>query len=112
MADVAGTVELNDDFINDLLAGARTKGAGDQVLEDFLAKGVKAVEVVLTSGPLAGKTAAQAATTITNAKKHMKQNDKGEMIPVHPNASQVQVVRRKIKDVDHVFLIDKSKLTV
>lgn len=102
---------LNEQEIADLLSGARTKGAGDEVLTAFLSSGEAGIEVDLSSGPLAGKDAAKAATALSNAKKRTKQNDKGETVMVHPEAAQVQVVRRKGENgTEHVYLIDKSKV--
>lgn len=101
---------LTPDLISELLAGARTKGAGDDVLTSFLDSDEAGIEVDLDSGPLAGKSAIQASTALNNAKKRTKQNDKGETVMVHPEAAQVQVIKRKINDVERVFLIDKSKV--
>src|SRR4051812_29389416 len=86
---------LTPDLISELLAGARTKGAGDDVLEGFIDSGEAGIQVDLESGAFAGKTAAQAATSLNNAKKRTKTNDKGETVLVHPNAAQVQVIKRK-----------------
>jgi hypothetical protein len=97
-------------MIQELLAGARVKGAGDEALESFLASGEAGIEISLESGPFAGKTAAQAATSLNNAKKRTKQNDAGETVLVHPDAGMIQVIKRKIGEDERVFLIDKSKV--
>jgi hypothetical protein len=101
---------IDASLINELLAGARTKGAGDDAIESFLEGGEAGIEISLDSGPFAGKTAAQAATSLNNAKKRTKTNDAGETVLVHPNAGMVQVIKRKIGDEERVFLIDKSKV--
>lgn len=101
---------IDADLISELLAGARVKGAGDEALESFIQSGEAGIEVSLDSGPFAGKTAAQAATSLNNAKKRTKQNDAGETVLVHPDAGMVQVIKRKIGDDERVFLIDKSKV--
>lgn len=99
---------LSPDAINELLAGARTKGAGEQVLQDFHESGDSGWEIDLTSGAFAGKTAGQAYTTLTNAKKKTKVNDSGETVPLFPWGGNIQVIKRKVDDVEHVYIVDKS----
>lgn len=101
---------LTPETIAELLAGARTKGAGEDVLTDFLASDEVGVEVSLETGPFAGKSAVQAYTGLNNAKKKTKKNDAGETVLAFPEAGSVQVIKRKIGDDERVFLIDKNKV--
>jgi hypothetical protein len=58
--------------INDLLSKSRTKGAGEEVLTKFLEDGNAGEVVDLKSGPLMGKSATQAFTTLNNAKNRKR----------------------------------------
>lgn len=99
---------LTPDAITELLAGARTKGAGEQVLQDFHESKDAGWEIDLSSGAFAGKTAQQAYTTLVNAKKKTRVNDSGESVVMFPWAASIQVIKRKIGDDERVFVVDKN----
>lgn len=107
---------LTPEMINSLLADTRTRGAYGQVLSDFLGSGDAGIQVDLESGPLAGKTAAQAAVGFNNARTsvHKDGDNAGKMR--YPGGENVRVIKRKVGTgdaaVEYVFLIDTSKVTV
>lgn len=63
---------LNLEQIAELMSKSRTKGAGEQVLQEFIDSGSQGIVVDLNSGPLAGKNANQAQATLNNAKNRTK----------------------------------------
>lgn len=102
---------LSPDMINELLSKARVKGSGDEVLKDFLESEEAGIEVSLTDGPFAGKSAQQAFTTLNNTKSKVHKDGELQGELVYPSAKQVVVVKRKGEDgVEHVFLINKAKI--
>lgn len=107
---------LSMDEINELLAGSRTKGAGTEVIGTFLDSGNAAEEVDLSSGPLAGKEAGQAYTTLTNARKRTAQAPDGSTVLANPEFKNVRVIKRNLGTKDtpdfHIYLVDTSKVEV
>lgn len=107
---------LTPEMINSLLADTRTRGAYQGVLEEFLASGEPGIQVDLTSGALAGKTAAQAAVGFNNARTAVhKDGDQAGKFKI-PGGENVRVIKRKVgsgnEAVEYVFLIDTAKVTV
>lgn len=103
--------ELSEEQVAELLAGARSRGSGDDFLRAFLDAGISSTEVSLASGPFAGKTAEQAATSIKNAKVRVNK-ETGQL--AHPDAAQIVVRVLKGKndgDPGRVFVIDKAKVS-
>lgn len=115
--------ELTLDAISSLLAGSRTRGDYDSVLNEFLSEDAPAgIEVDLTGGALAGKDPKNVVTGFNNAKIRM---DKGTGKPAHPGGHAVKVLLRWVdtgetetdpetnKQVPvkegHVFLINTAK---
>jgi hypothetical protein len=97
-------------MIQELLAGSRTRGAGTEVIKDFLNSEEPGIEVDLSSGPLAGKNPGQAYTTLVNAKKRTKTNEDGSTVLAMPEAAKVRVIKRNAGDKDnadwHVYLVN------
>lgn len=79
--------------INDLLSKSRNKGAGEEVLTQFLNDGNEGEVVDLKSGPLMGKSATQAFTTLNNAKAR-KRTEGDRLIVVNPQFAKIRVVKR------------------
>jgi hypothetical protein len=79
--------------INDLLSKSRNKGAGEEVLAKFLEDGNPGEVVDLKSGPLMGKSATQAFTTLNNA-KNRKRVEGDRVIKVNPQFDAIRVVKR------------------
>lgn len=107
---------LTTDMIQELLAGSRTRGAGTEVIKDFLESDEAGIEVDLNSGPLAGKSPGQAYTTLLNAKKRTRTNESGSTELAMPEAAKVRVIKRnqgtKENEDWHVFLINTDKIDV
>jgi hypothetical protein len=101
---------LTQEQIADILAGSRTRGAGPQVLTDFLENGEAGEEVDLSTGPLAGKEVQAAYTALTNARKRTKSNPDGSTSMANPEFGKIQVrkVNAGTKDAPdvHLFLIN------
>jgi hypothetical protein len=109
---------LSADQIQDLLAGARSRGEYDQYLKEFLDSGDAGRLVDRESGILAGKGADQVKVGIENAKK--RTNDAGTLL--HPGAQHVKVIRKAPQGDDGkpmkdppdnqvmVYVIDTSKV--
>lgn len=101
---------LSQEYIAGLLSGTRQRGAGVEVLNDFNDSGLPGIEVDLSSGPLAGKTADQAKATLDNTKKQIKQTENGTVM-AHPEFGKIRVIKKdvsedpKVKDF-RVFLIN------
>lgn len=108
---------LTPEMINSLLAETRTRGEYAAVLEDFLNSGEAGIQVDLESGPLAGKTAAQAAVGFNNARlaQHKGDGPQAGQLKI-PGGNNVRVIKRKVGEgesaTEYVFLIDTSKVTV
>lgn len=109
-------VALTPDMINSLLADTRTRGAYSGVLEEFLGGGEAGIQVDLTSGPLAGKTAAQAAVGFNNARTAVHKDGENAGKFKIPGGENVRVIKRKVgtgdEAVEYVFLIDTAKVSV
>lgn len=109
-------MSLSQDQIAQLLAGARTRGAGTEVIQNFLQSGEAGEEVDLASGPLAGKNPGQAYTTLLNAKKRTKTDESGATVLAMPEAAKVKVVKRNLGDKKneewHVFLINTELVDI
>jgi hypothetical protein len=107
---------LSPDLIQELLAGSRTRGAGTEVIKDFIDSGEAGIEVDLNSGPLAGKNPGQAYTTLVNAKKRTKTNEDGSTVLAMPEAAKVRVIKRNAGTKDapefQVFLINTELVDV
>lgn len=107
---------LTPDMIQDLLAGSRTRGAGTEVIKDFITSGDAGIEVDLNSGPLAGKNPGQAYITLTNAKKRTRTNEDGSTVLAMPEAAKVRVIKRNSGDKEnpewHVFLVNTDLVEV
>jgi hypothetical protein len=107
---------LTPDAIQELLAGSRTRGAGTEVIKDFINSGDAGIEVDLNSGPLAGKNPGQAYITLTNAKKRTKTNEDGSTVLAMPEAAKVRVIKRNNGDKDnpewHVFLVNTDLVDI
>jgi preprotein translocase subunit SecF len=96
---------LTMDQIAELMSKARTKGAGELVLQNFLDSGEQGIVVDLSSGPLAGKNANQASATLTNAKKRTRTTgDKVEV--VNPQFANILVKKAGKGDDAQVALIN------
>jgi len=111
-----GMSALTADMIQELLAGSRTRGAGTEVIKEFLDSDEAGIEVDLNSGPLAGKSPGQAYTTLLNAKKRTRTNESGSTELAMPEAAKVRVIKRnqgtKENEDWHVFLINTDKIDV
>lgn len=103
---------LSPDMISELLAKTRSRGDYGTVLAEFLKSGEAGIEVPLDSGPLAGKTAAQAAVGFNNARTGVNK-ETGQ--PNHPGGHAVKVIKQVDKDSEgnelpggRVFLINTA----
>lgn len=83
---------LSPDQITALLSKTRSRGDYDTVLEEFLNSGEAGIEVDLTSGPLAGKTADQAFVGFNNARTRV---NKETAKPVHEGGHAIKVIKEK-----------------
>jgi len=83
-----------------LLAKGRVRGGYDKVLADFIESGDAGIEVDLTSGHIAGKTAKQATTGLNLARKRVDDNGK----PRIEGGASVRVVEQD----GSVFLINTA----
>lgn len=98
---MGNTLSLDD--IAGLLSGARSKGDYDRVLDEFLGGSDVGVVVAqsdaddkpVTEGDFTGKTIAQIATGLNNARTRM---NKDTQEPLHPGGHKVKVIKRKQKD--------------
>jgi hypothetical protein len=103
-------------MIQELLAGSRTRGAGTEVLENFLSSGEAGIEVDLTSGPLAGKEPGKAYTTLVNARKRTKTDEKGSTVLANPELGKVRVIKRNNGSAEnpewHVFLVNTDMVNI
>lgn len=109
---------LSADQIQDLLAGARSRGEYDTYLKEFLESGDAGRLVDRESGTLAGKRAEQVKVGIENAKK--RTNDAGQFL--HPGAQSIKVIRKAPEGPDGkpmkdppdnevmIYIIDTSKV--
>lgn len=94
---------LAPDQIREIMSKSRTKGAGEQVLQDFLDRGNAGEVVDLSDGILAGKTADSAAATLNNAKRKTTQD--GETVTlVNPQFSRI-IVKKVGKGEDAVVAL-------
>lgn len=92
--------KLDMSQIQDLLSKSRSKGAGEEVLTAFLEAENQGEVVDLEKGPLAGKSATQAFTTLNNA-KNRKRTEGDRLVTVNPQFSVVKVIKRgKPADVE------------
>lgn len=111
MADV-----LSMDEIGELLAGARTKGSGTEVIQNFLDSNEPGVEVDLSSGALAGKDPGKAYTTLNNARKRTITAADGSPVAANPEFGKVKVLKRNKGTKEnpdwHVFLINTDLVEV
>lgn len=107
---------LTPEMINTLLADTRTRGAYSGVLEEFLAGSEAGIQVDLTSGPLAGKTAAQAAVGFNNARLAINKDGENAGKLKIPGGENVRVIKRKVgtgdEATEYVFLIDTARVQV
>lgn len=107
---------LSASDIQELLAGSRSKGAGTEVMKEFLDTGEAGTLVDLTSGPLAGKEPGQAYTTLTNARKRTAQAADGSTVLANPEFKNIRVIKRNhgTKDAPdfRVYLVDTTKVDV
>ena len=107
---------LSAEQIADILSGSRTRGAGTEVLKEFIDSGEPGMEVDLTSGAFAGKQAGQAYTSLNNAKKRTRTDDSGATVLAMPEAAKVKVIKRDLGSKDnpdfHVFLINTDLVNV
>ena len=102
---------LNLEQIAELMSKSRTKGAGEQVLQEFLDSGEQGIVVDLNSGPLAGKNANQAQATLNNAKNRTKQI--GEDVQLaNPQFKSILVKKAGKGDDAVVALINTSKVNL
>src|SRR4051812_8903266 len=93
--------ELTQEAIAGLLSGSRTRGAGTEVIKDFLDSEAAGIEVDLNSGALAGKSPGQAYTTLLNAKKRTKTDEGGATVLAMPEAAKVRVIKRNLGSKDN-----------
>lgn len=107
---------LTSEQIASLLSGSRTRGAGTEVIKEFIESGEPGIEVDLNSGPLAGKSVGQAYTTLINAKKRTRTDESGATVLAMPEAAKVRVIKRNLGDKDNedfrVFLINTDLVDV
>lgn len=100
--------------LQSILAGSRTKGAGTDVLREFIESNEPIAEVDLTTGALAGKEPGQAYTTLTNAKKRTVTDSSGATVLAMPEAKNVKVIKRNLGSKDtpefHIYLVDQTKV--
>ena len=94
---------LTAEKIAELLAAGRVRGGYDKVLADFIESGEAGIEVDLSSGHIAGKTAKQATTGLNLARKRTDDNGKLKV----EGANTVRVVEQD----GHVFLINTAVTT-
>lgn len=108
--------ELTQEAIAGLLSGSRTRGAGTEVIKEFIDSEAAGIEVDLNSGALAGKSPGQAYTTLLNAKKRTKTDEGGATVLAMPEAAKVRVIKRNLGTKDnedwHVFLINTDLVDV
>lgn len=107
---------LSMEDIAGILADSRTKGAGTEVLQDFLESGEAGIEVDLSSGPLAGKEVGKAHTTLNNARKRTVTSADGSPVAANPEFGKVKVVKRNAGTKEspdyHLFLINTDLVNV
>lgn len=95
---------LDTSKINALLAQGRSRGVAQHEIKEFLASGEGGIEVSLTSGRFAGKTAKQAQTALNNARKASNANGL-----VFPEGPDLRVYVEKDDDgTEHVYLINPN----
>ena len=95
MADI-----LNDDFVNDLLAGAGAKGQYGIEFNAFVNSGVRGVKVDLETGTFAGKKPTSVRSSFEIARK--KYGEKSE-----ENKAVADAIRVIAKD-EQVYLINTA----
>ena len=85
---------LDNDKINELLAGSKQRGVYKEELDAFIARAVRGEQVDLDNGTLAGKKPQSVKTGFENARKNLGEE-------VKPN---IQVILNE----EQVYLINKS----
>ncbi len=107
---------LSMDEIGEILASGRSKGAGTEVLQNFVDSNEAGIEVDLSTGPLAGKEVGKAETTLKNARKRTITSPDGSPVAANPEFGKVAVrkVNKGTKDAPeyHLFLINTDLVSV
>jgi hypothetical protein len=99
---------LSPEMITSLLQKGRTRGDYESVIRKFLESGEAGIEVDLSSGALAGKTADQAKIGLDNSRKRV---DSATGKPVIEGGHALKVVKvGKEGEEQHVYLIDTNKV--